>query len=185
MEIVKTSLEQALKNGARQRGGTPVRHSTSNSFGSGINNTSTKSSLPPSHSFRDATSLDQSRQSASTPVEHIHDANDKRRIGVITNVARKVSTGPQSKNSNASHNRSPSLLSANTKSIVNAFNDQYDETHHRKSSQDEDEFDALVRSGETMKVSLTPSRLKTFEVSQRMVSCATRLETDGGVLGLS
>lgn len=30
----------------------------------------------------------------------------------------------------------------------------------------ESEFDALVASGETLKVSLTPSRLKVFDVSQ-------------------
>ncbi len=36
----------------------------------------------------------------------------------------------------------------------------------RSPQDDEDEFDALVRSNETMKVSLTPSRLKTFEISK-------------------
>ena len=59
--------------------------------------------------------------------------------------------------------RTPSVLSVNTKSILGAFNESFESTEHSP-QQDQDEFDALVRSGETMKVSLTPSRLKTFEV---------------------
>jgi len=55
-----------------------------------------------------------------------------------------------------------------TKSMLGAYNDGMDdeEVMRARSPQDEeDEFDALVRSGETMKVSLTPSRLKNFDVS--------------------
>jgi hypothetical protein len=79
--------------------------------------------------------------------------------GPVAAVARAVSS------SSKSHNRSPSALSNNTKTLVTAFQDQYDSDNQRRPSADEDEFDALVRSGETMKVSLTPSRLKNFDVS--------------------
>lgn len=41
------------------------------------------------------------------------------------------------------------------------------ESSPRSPQEEEDDFDALVRSNETMKVSLTPNRLKTFEVSAR------------------
>jgi len=57
------------------------------------------------------------------------------------------------------HDRKDSVLSVNTKSPP--------EDRARSPIEDEEEFDALVRSGETMKVSLTPSRLKTFDVSKR------------------
>lgn len=151
---MKNSLESAIKASTRQRRtGTPIRHSPSHSLSTA---NGSKSSLPPSASANDNT-LEQAHHAASTPVEHIRETPDKHRGGA---ASRKISSGPS-----GSHQRSASLLSANTKSIVSAFNEQFDSQHQRKSSQDEDEFDALVRSGETMKVSLTPSRLKTFEVS--------------------
>jgi hypothetical protein len=128
-----------------------VKHALHHSLGgASITTSSSKSSLPPSASARDV-SLDQSRLAASTPVEH------------IAHLGRKVSSGTAR---TGTHQRSASLLSANTKSAITAFNEQYgiDSEQPRPSSQDEDEFDALVRSGETMKVSLTPSRLKNFEV---------------------
>ncbi|KIR58704.1 hypothetical protein I314_05543 [Cryptococcus bacillisporus CA1873] len=68
----------------------------------------------------------------------------------------------------AQHERSGSALSANTKSILGPFHDSFEQEEGQ--SQDEadekeaqDEFDKLVRSGETLKVSLTPGRLKSFE----------------------
>lgn len=51
--------------------------------------------------------------------------------------------------------------------MIGAYNDQSDTgmTASRSKRDEEDDFDALVASGETMKVSLTPSRLKNFDVS--------------------
>ncbi|OWZ73383.1 hypothetical protein AYX14_01106 [Cryptococcus neoformans] len=72
----------------------------------------------------------------------------------------------------AQHERSGSALSANTRFILGAFHDTYEQEENQ--SQDEadqkeaqDEFDQLVRSGETLKVSLTPGRLKSFEAGNR------------------
>jgi hypothetical protein len=65
------------------------------------------------------------------------------------------------------HERSPSVLSMGTRSMLGAYNENTneDEVARARSPQDEeDDFDALMRSGETMKVSLTPSRLKNFDV---------------------
>jgi hypothetical protein len=55
------------------------------------------------------------------------------------------------------HDRKDSILSINTQSAL--------DDRAKLPIEDEEEFDALVRSGETMKVSLTPSRLRTFDVS--------------------
>lgn len=166
--VVKSSLEFAIKNGTRQRKTTPSKHTLHSSLGgASIATSSSKSSLPPSASARDI-SLEQSRLSASTPVEHIRESSDKHRNPVV-NLGRKVSGGTTK---TGSHQRSASLLSANTKSAITAFNEQYgnESEQYRRPSHDEDEFDALVRSGETMKVSLTPSRLKNFEVSCHAVT---------------
>lgn len=149
---MKESLESAIKAGTRRKN--PIPHSQSqNLLGSSIHS---KTSIPTSASLRD-TSIDQSRHSSSTPVEHIVNHPAK---GPVAAVARAVSSS-----THKSHNRSPSTLSNNTKTLVTAFQDQYDTENQRRPSADEDEFDALVRSGETMKVSLTPSRLKNFDVS--------------------
>jgi hypothetical protein len=48
--------------------------------------------------------------------------------------------------------------------MLGAYNEQVEEEVPSPKEQEE-EFDALLRSSQTMKVSLTPSRLKTFEVS--------------------
>jgi hypothetical protein len=61
------------------------------------------------------------------------------------------------------HERTPSVLSNNTRSMLGAYDEAYGSDSAR--AEKETEFDALVKSGETMKVSLTPSRLKNFEVS--------------------
>ncbi|RSH91296.1 hypothetical protein EHS25_009595 [Saitozyma podzolica] len=67
------------------------------------------------------------------------------------------------------HERSNSVLSVNTRSMLGAYNEQVDDESRpaRSSREQEDDFDALLRSSETMKVSLTPSRLKTFEATTR------------------
>jgi hypothetical protein len=63
------------------------------------------------------------------------------------------------------HERTPSVLSANTRRVIGAYNDMDAGERSRTPQEEVDDFDELVRSGQTMKVSLTPSRLKTFEVS--------------------
>nr|ODN99640.1 hypothetical protein L204_02073 [Cryptococcus depauperatus CBS 7855] len=65
------------------------------------------------------------------------------------------------------HGRSSSVLSVNTRSILGAFNDSVHDIQQNSEEVEEkeaqEEFDKLVKSGETLKVSLTPSRLKNFE----------------------
>lgn len=67
------------------------------------------------------------------------------------------------------HERSPSVLSNNTRSMLGAYDDAYG-NDTRSELANEADFDALVRSGETLKVSLTPSRLKNFEVRKCVVN---------------
>lgn len=74
--------------------------------------------------------------------------------------------GPGISSTRETHNRTPSVLSASTRNMIGAYNDQ-SEFGGRSRRDEEDDFDALVASGETMKVSLTPSRLKNFDVSCR------------------
>ena len=62
--------------------------------------------------------------------------------------------------------------------MLGAYNESFagsNEDVKRVRQDEEDEFDALVKSGETMKVSLTPSRLKTFEVSVRILEVVSML----------
>jgi hypothetical protein len=70
--------------------------------------------------------------------------------------------------------RATSALSMNTRGMIGAWNDQTQDADRqtlgssgsmRSRKEQLDEFDALMRSGETMKVSLTPNRLKTFDVN--------------------
>jgi hypothetical protein len=105
---------------------------------------------------------------------------EQKRLGTPTSVrtyvsaeALKVGLGitsdsPDRIQDKRGHNRSSSGLSVNTRSIIGAFNNLVDTDapmSASKSSRDEDEaFDALIRSNETVKISLTPSRLKSFEV---------------------
>lgn len=74
--------------------------------------------------------------------------------------------------------RATSALSMNTRGMIGAWNDTQDADRQtlgssgsiRSKREQLDEFDALMKNGETMKVSLTPNRLKTFDVS-RPVYC--------------
>ncbi|KAL1405288.1 hypothetical protein Q8F55_008915 [Vanrija albida] len=76
---------------------------------------------------------------------------------------------PPVPSSGGQHKRASSVLSLSARQIIGAWQQGQDETD--KSSkrlsvdQAEDDFDALIRSGETMRVSLTPSRLSTFDPS--------------------
>lgn len=48
--------------------------------------------------------------------------------------------------------------------MLGAFNQQAEDSHPSQQEELQD-FDELMRSGETMKVSLTPNRLKAYDVS--------------------
>ena len=69
--------------------------------------------------------------------------------------------------------RASSALSMHTRGLIGAWDQAMDADRHtlassgsiRSKKEHLDEFDALMKSGETMKVSLTPNRLKTFDVS--------------------
>ena len=63
----------------------------------------------------------------------------------------------------------------NTRNMLGAFHDTEELSAQ---NEEEEEFDALMRSNETMKVSLTPSRLKTFEVSWNESVCRTDWSDD-------
>lgn len=150
---VKESLEIAIRTGGRPK----------------------KTSLPKSTSSQIRLSGASTPQNRSTdsPGSSIHESmnNAGSSVGISSNSPR--ANGPVSSRSfntppsRKGHDRSGSLLSFNTRNMVNHFNDSPDSAERRRPSVDEDEFDALVRSGETMKVSLTPSRLKNFDVSLR------------------
>ncbi|KAJ6560331.1 hypothetical protein B0H19DRAFT_113795 [Mycena capillaripes] len=79
---------------------------------------------------------------------------DKARKKLMSSTNRNSGDG-ESQNS---HKRSESLLSDETKQTLAAYNDAPEDTAMLK------EFDSLMRSDSTMKVSLTPDRLKTMEV---------------------
>jgi hypothetical protein len=82
------------------------------------------------------------------------------------------------------HKRSDSVLSENTKQTLNSYHspnqaayEVFNTLHLRALSKadmfqdpDSQEFDDLMRSGSTMKVSLTPDRLKTMEVRPSIFS---------------
>lgn len=68
------------------------------------------------------------------------------------------------------HKRSGSVLSVSTRQHTG--DSSFDSPAKRFSSEKaEEDFDAFLRSGETMRVSLTPSRFSTFDVSIGPESC--------------
>ncbi|KAJ7068814.1 hypothetical protein C8F01DRAFT_1119409 [Mycena amicta] len=75
--------------------------------------------------------------------------------------ARKKFTRSSNDDATNGHKRTDSVLSDDTKQTLAAFN-QHEDTPEDVAL--EKEFDNLMRSGSTMKVSLTPDRLKTMEV---------------------
>jgi hypothetical protein len=109
--------------------------------------------------MRESNSIDSfRRKKASSPAPDAVRGSSELGRG-IANVTRKPSS--MSKRL-MGHDRKDSGLSLGGRSSGQGRSEE-----GRSGSQDDvDEFDALVRSGETMKVSLTPSRLKTFDVSR-------------------
>lgn len=150
--LVKTSLDEAVKAASKPprvaglqndpngrltpSGGSPERLSQS----SGRDNSFDSSRL---------------RKTPNGGIESpVRGSNDNSRLSSIVNVSRKTST--MSKRFGVGHGRKDSNLSVSIRT---------GEARAKSPLEDEDEFDALMRSGETMKVSLTPSRLRTFDVS--------------------
>ncbi|ORX39839.1 hypothetical protein BD324DRAFT_615203 [Kockovaella imperatae] len=110
------------------------------------------------------------KKTSLPPAQDVRSSSDS---GRFANLGRKVSAATKkSHDSPQGHERAPSVLSVNTRSMLGAFHEALDEetVNQRSPQQEQDEFDALVKSGQTMKVSLTPSRLKTFESSGRKVA---------------
>ncbi|KAK4686625.1 hypothetical protein P7C73_g3502, partial [Tremellales sp. Uapishka_1] len=101
--------------------------------------------------------LEQSRNTASPAPSHNSLESRIKRTppkGVMKGIS--SSTPP--------HERSGSVLSQNTKSMLGAFNNpNFDDEFSGSPTHDEEDFDALMASGETMKVSLTPSRIKSLD----------------------
>ncbi|WVQ71617.1 hypothetical protein IAR50_001157 [Cryptococcus sp. DSM 104548] len=65
-----------------------------------------------------------------------------------------------------SHERNGSVLSVTTRSMLSQFQDSFEDEQSAEDIQEaQHEFDKLVKSGDTMKVSLTPNRLKHFELA--------------------
>ncbi|KAG8829110.1 hypothetical protein FRC17_007126 [Serendipita sp. 399] len=95
---------------------------------------------------------------------HAPQSSDKMRgLKMFKNSSFDAQTGKD-------HQRSMSVMSDATKRTMLAF--QNGETEGENSMQD---FDDLMRSGTTMKVSLTPDRLKTFEVyNKQKIAKASR-----------
>ena len=175
----------AIRSGTRSKRSTPARPGSTDASGGGrASSLSTPgtprvsqgaSSTPPMSLARITSFDSMSRKTGSTTsvFEFGRGSPEPSRMaGVSGGVGRIASdkgirSGQASGSGSGSHERSGSALSANSRSILGAFNDSFDrkEPESRPQQETADEFDALVASGETMKVSLTPSRLKTFEVS--------------------
>lgn len=155
---VKEQLESAIRTSARpKRAGTPQRPSTSDSP------TDARSHLSNSpHGSKVSIvgnrepSLD--RRAPPSSFEQSRGSPDHPRL---TGVTRKPSTAKKASTSSHGHERSGSVLSMNTRNMLGAFHDTEELSAQHE---EEEEFDAMMRSNETMKVSLTPSRLKTFEM---------------------
>ncbi|RXK36716.1 hypothetical protein M231_06023 [Tremella mesenterica] len=159
---VKDSLEAAIRAGSRpKRGGTPQRPSLSDSptdvvFSSSNSPHGSKTSV----GVYRAPSAEPGQRNPPTSFEQHRASPDHGRFG---GLGRRPSSAKKSLSVHG-HERSGSVLSVTTRSILGAYHEQLDPSMKHE---EEEEFDALVRSGETMKVSLTPSRLKTVEMPGR------------------
>ncbi|KAL7423917.1 hypothetical protein Q5752_001502 [Cryptotrichosporon argae] len=156
---VKEAVEQAIRSGERSKRGTPQRPST-------IASSPTMSNSP--HGSK--TSFDQPEVSPSRNTKPPPSSYDAPRSSSSFDSFRpgkgSMASLSNSLRGKKNHERSGSVISNTTRQILTAFHD--DETRNsldktKAAVEEEDDFDALIRSGETMKVSLTPSRLKTFE----------------------
>ncbi|WWC69484.1 uncharacterized protein I206_103425 [Kwoniella pini CBS 10737] len=178
---VKDQLEAVIRAGTRHKRSTPSRPSTSQSAG-GRASPSMMSGSPHASKIslghhRDS-SIEATRNITSSPPQPDRSSFETNRFGGIaggvmrkgSQFSKKSTNSPGSKHHllrGQGHERSGSVLSDNTKSMLGAFHDRHEsdatEEDEQSIQEAQDEFDALVRSGETMKVSLTPSRLKNFE----------------------
>ncbi|WRT67101.1 uncharacterized protein IL334_004067 [Kwoniella shivajii] len=181
---VKEQLEGTIRASTRNKRATTSRHSNPPGRASphalGSPHASRVSLVQP----RDS-SFESPRGNTPPSTQESRSSVETNRFGGIaggvmrkgSQISKKSSSSPSGKHhllrgqpGSGSHERTGSALSENTRSMLGAHNDSYDgaeEEDERQSEQSiqdaQDEFDALVRSGETMKVSLTPSRLKNFD----------------------
>ncbi|OCF71904.1 hypothetical protein I204_07167 [Kwoniella mangroviensis CBS 8886] len=179
---VKDQLETTIRAGSRHKRSNPSRPGTSHSAGGRA------SPLASGSPHASKISLGHQREGSFEASRNVTSAqsNHDSRSSVDTNWYGGIAGGVMRKGSQLSkkssnspgkhhllraqgHERSGSVLSENTRSMLGAFHDSYHD-HEGLNGDDEqsiqeaqEEFDALVRSGETMKVSLTPSRLKNFD----------------------
>ncbi|WWD01439.1 hypothetical protein V866_008383 [Kwoniella sp. B9012] len=177
---VKDQLETAIRAGSRHKRSNPSRPGTSHSAGGRA------SPLASGSPHASKVSLGHQRDGSFEASRNVTSAqsNHDSRSSVDTNWYGGIAGGVMRKGSQLSkkssnspgkhhllrgqgHERSGSVLSENTRSMLGAFHDSYHEGLNGDDEQSiqeaQEEFDALVRSGETMKVSLTPSRLKNFD----------------------
>ncbi|WVQ70129.1 uncharacterized protein L199_008354 [Kwoniella botswanensis] len=177
---VKDQLETAIRAGSRHKRSNPSRPGTSHSAGGRA------SPLASGSPHASKVSLGHQREGSFEASRNVTSAqsNHDSRSSVDTNWYGGIAGGVMRKGSQLSkkssnspgkhhllrgqgHERSGSVLSENTRSMLGAFHDSYHEGLNGDDEQSiqeaQEEFDALVRSGETMKVSLTPSRLKNFD----------------------
>ncbi|WVW83132.1 hypothetical protein I302_105150 [Kwoniella bestiolae CBS 10118] len=177
---VKDQLEAAIRAGTRHKRSNPSRPSTSQSAGgraSPLASGSPHASKVSLGQHRDG-SFEASRNVTSSQSNHESRSSiDTNRYGGIAGGVMRKGSQLSKKSANSpgkhhllrgqGHERSGSVLSENTRSMLGAFHDSYHESLNGDDEQSiqeaQEEFDALVRSGETMKVSLTPSRLKNFD----------------------
>ncbi|WVQ98691.1 hypothetical protein IAU59_005822 [Kwoniella sp. CBS 9459] len=171
---VKEQLEGVMRAGSKHKRSTPSRPTTGGRSSPGLSG-SPHASRVSLGQHRDP-SLDLTRGSSSSPLtgnEPRSSTETNRFGGIAGGVIRKGSQLSRRSANNSpkhpsnlrnGHERTGSVLSDNTRNMLGAFNDKVQYEDGEQSPQDaQDEFDALVRSGETMKVSLTPSRLKNFD----------------------
>ncbi|WVF72232.1 hypothetical protein IAT40_007044 [Kwoniella sp. CBS 6097] len=172
---VKEQLEGAIRAGSKHKRSTPSRPSNGGRSSPAMSG-SPHASRVSIGQHRDP-SIDLARGSPTSPLVEPRSSTETNRFGGIaggvirkgSQISRKSANSPNSKlplhlRNGHGHERTGSVLSDNTRNMLGAFHDTMEYEEGEQSPQDaQDEFDALVRSGETMKVSLTPSRLKNFD----------------------
>ncbi|OCF45484.1 hypothetical protein I317_00731 [Kwoniella heveanensis CBS 569] len=172
---VKEQLEGAIRAGSKHKRSTPSRPSNGGRSSPALSGSPHASKVSLGQ-HRDA-SMDLTRGSPASPLggNEPRSSTETNRFGGIaggvirkgSQLSRKSTNSPKHPlhlRNGHGHERTGSVLSDNTRNMLGAFHDTMEYEEGEQSPQDaQDEFDALVRSGETMKVSLTPSRLKNFD----------------------
>ncbi|KAK8869856.1 hypothetical protein IAR55_000424 [Kwoniella newhampshirensis] len=177
---VKEDLESAIRSTSRSKRSTPTRASADLRTGG---RSSPVVDIRSSPVHRDAAPATASGvpTSPSIAFDNARTSVETTRTGGIaggvvrkpSNLSKKISPAKNLLHSYAqagsqNSERSGSVLSVNTRSVLGVFNNTYgseDGDEGQSPQEAQDEFDALVKSGETMRVSLTPSRLRTFETA--------------------